>query len=76
MTHDSKIVPFRQAMLAKVLVKYRRLVNDKTRALPRKLLVGDYFSGTGSFGLVMRDLVEALSDMLPDAANGLYAPCP
>ena len=51
-------------------------VEQKAKAMPETIEVGDYFSGTGSFGLVMRDLVEALSDMLPDAANGLYAPCP
>ena len=48
-------------------------VSGKIRALPRYLDVGDYFTGTGSFFMIVKALKKALNIIVPDATQGLQA---
>ena len=44
-------------------------VAAKVRALPQSLLVGDFFSGTGSFSLIMKAIVNAIESVVPKIAD-------
>ena len=40
-------------------------VSAKVRALPASLPVGDFFTGTGSFSLIMKAIVNAIEAVVP-----------
>ena len=48
-------------------------VSGKVRAFPRYLEVGDYFTGTGSFLMIMKALKNALDTIVPEATDQLQA---
>ncbi len=41
------------------------------RALPRELMVGDFFSGTGSFYKIVDAMMGAIHKIMPEAADGI-----
>lgn len=44
---------------------------ERIRALPRDILVGDLYSGSGAFGMVASAMVDALLDLFPGETQNM-----
>ena len=69
----SQLVGLLQAMISALTAEVKD-VNDRVRALPRDLSIGDYFSGAGTCYRVIDTVFKRLSRTLPRATESLSVP--
>ena len=60
-----------QVMLHRLTTSAPELVKQKIRSLPRKLSVGDFFSGSGCFSKVVMELEAAMKELHPKESEGI-----
>ena len=58
-------------MLCRLLKENVTLYKEKVRALPRRIMVGDFFTGTGAFAKVTAEVIEAMKAFCPSESEDL-----
>ena len=62
-------------MMLRKLIDLRVDVENKIRALPlQQLYVGDFFSGSGSFMLIMDAITQAIQKKVPTVGEDFWEP--